>query len=64
MKYLCEVCKFNNNGWCRIKKKNRLKKMNIQKCADFENENSTLSNDLEKYSTEELLEEIKRRCKE
>lgn len=64
MKYLCEVCKFNNNGWCRIKKKNGLKKMNIQKCADFENENSTLSNDLEKYSTEELLEEIKRRCKE
>ena len=34
-KYLCESCKQNNNGWCKIHKMNGLKAKNIQKCDDF-----------------------------
>lgn len=31
-KYLCEICDQNNNGWCKTKKMNGLKKKNIQEC--------------------------------
>lgn len=34
-KYLCEECKYNNNGWCKIKQFNGLRKKNIQECEDF-----------------------------
>ncbi|MDK0595797.1 hypothetical protein P5F14_15290 [Clostridium perfringens] len=33
--YKCETCKYNNNGWCNIKKFNGLKKKNIQECEKY-----------------------------
>lgn len=33
--YKCETCKYNNNGWCNIKKFNGLKKKNIQECENY-----------------------------
>ena len=34
--YLCQDCKYNNNGWCTKKKMNGLKKKGIVRCADHE----------------------------
>lgn len=42
-KYLCEGCKFNNNGWCNKKKINGLKKLNIQECDIFRNNNTMMT---------------------
>ena len=41
-KYLCMECKHNNNGWCKVKSKNGLKKLNIQECKYYKNNDSTL----------------------
>jgi hypothetical protein len=41
-KYLCEECKFNNNGWCKIKKTNGLKQKNIQECDSYKKTGTTL----------------------
>jgi hypothetical protein len=43
MKYLCENCKFNNNGWCKQKKMNGLKAKNIQECESFRKTGTTFS---------------------
>ena len=34
-KYLCEDCKYNNNGWCKTHKINGLKARNIIQCKEF-----------------------------
>lgn len=34
-RYLCEKCNFNNNGWCKIKQFNGLRKRNIQECNEY-----------------------------
>ena len=33
--YKCQKCRYNNNGWCNIKRFNGLKKKNIQECEDY-----------------------------
>lgn len=37
-KYLCEVCDHNNNGWCKAKRMNGLKKKNVQECKLYKGE--------------------------
>lgn len=35
-KYLCINCKYNNHGFCKIKKTGGLKQNNIQYCNSYE----------------------------
>ncbi|WP_297428956.1 hypothetical protein [Clostridium sp.] len=41
-KYLCENCKWNNNGWCKQKQMNGLKKKNILECDSYKAEGTEL----------------------
>lgn len=34
-KYICVRCRYNYHGFCRIKKIDRLKQNNIQKCDKY-----------------------------
>ena len=56
-KYLCVECKFNNNGWCKQKKMNGLKKLNIQECDDFKKHGTilTLERQGKDYYGQELM---------
>lgn len=40
--YLCMKCKHNNNGWCKMRKQNGLKKLNIQECKEYKTDGSKL----------------------
>lgn len=41
MSYICEDCKWNNNGWCKKIGMNGLKKKNIQECDDYSSTGET-----------------------
>lgn len=54
-KYLCEKCKWNNNGWCKVRQFNGLKKKNIQGCDKYKEAINTGDEHLDK-----LLEYIEK----
>jgi hypothetical protein len=35
MSYKCQDCRHNNNGWCKEKRMNGLKKLNLQECDKY-----------------------------
>lgn len=59
MSYLCQTCKYNNNGWCNTLRFNGLKKQNIQDCnyyKDKEKEKDT--NDLLEKKSETVTKQL------
>lgn len=56
-KYLCEDCKHNNNGWCKQKRMNGLKKLNIQECENFSRKGTflILSKGVHDYLGQEIM---------
>lgn len=49
MSYICENCSNNNNGWCKVRKFNGLKKKDLQRCPSFDRINLDLDSEGDEY---------------